>query len=87
MGHPHLYRLMTEQPLQRDLLVDGVEERASLPARLLVGDDPDAGRALWALAHGLTILELEERFPPGADINAAWQAGFEAFRRYAEHTR
>jgi AcrR family transcriptional regulator len=85
--HPHLYRLMTEQPLQRDLLVPGVEERASLPARLLVGDDPDAGRALWALAHGLTILELNERFPPGADIDAAWRAGFEAFRRYAEDRR
>ncbi len=85
--HPHLYRLMTEQPLHRELLVPGVEERASLPARLLVGDDPDAGRALWALAHGLTILELNDRFPPGADIDAAWRVGFDAFRRYAEDVR
>lgn len=85
--HPHLYRLMTEQPLQRDLLVPGVEERASLPARLLVGDDPDGGRALWAFAHGLTILELNDRFPPGADIDAAWRAGFDAFRLYAERVQ
>ena len=85
--HPHLYRLMTEQPLQRDLLVPGVEERASLPARLLVGDDPDAGRAVWAFAHGMTILELNHRFPPGADIDAAWRAGFDAFRRYAENAQ
>ena len=85
--HPHLYRLMTEQPLQRDLLEPGVEERAALPARLLVGDDPDAGRAVWAFAHGMTILELNHRFPPGADIDAAWRAGFDAFRRYAENAQ
>jgi len=85
--HPHLYRLMTEQPLQRDLLEPGVEERAALPARLLVGDDPDAGRAVWAFAHGMTILELNDRFPPGADIDAAWRAGFDAFRRYAENAQ
>jgi hypothetical protein len=81
--HPHLYRLMTEQPLQRDLLEPGVEERAALPARLLVGDDPDAGRAVWAFAHGMTILELNDRFPPGADIEAAWRSGLAAFRRSA----
>ena len=27
--HPHLYRLMTEHPLQRDALVPGAEDRAS----------------------------------------------------------
>lgn len=85
--HPHLYRLMTEQPLDRDLLAPGVEDRAALPARAVVADDGDAGRALWAFAHGMTILELNDRFPPGADIDAAWRAGFEAFRRYAQERR
>lgn len=81
--HPHLYRLMTERPLDRELLAPGVEERAALPARLVAGDDVDAGRALWAFAHGMTILELNDRFPPGADIDAAWESGLAAFRRSA----
>lgn len=80
--HPHLYRLMTERPLDRELLAPGAEDRAASPARLLARDDEDAGRALWAFAHGMTILELNGRFPPGADIEAAWRAGLEAFRRY-----
>jgi hypothetical protein len=28
----------------------------------------------------MTSLELAHRFPPGADLDAAWQAGFAAFR-------
>ena len=84
--HPHLYRLATEQPLQRDLLVPGVEDRASLPARLVFSDDPDGGRAMWAFVHGMTIIELNGRFPPGADLDEAWRRGLEAFRRYAEQS-
>jgi AcrR family transcriptional regulator len=80
--HPHLYRLMTERPIERSLLAPGVEARAALPAQLVVGGDPDAGRALWAFAHGMTILELNGRFPPGADLDAAWERGLDAFRAY-----
>ena len=36
---------------------------------------------LWAFAHGMTILELNGRFPPGADLDAAWATGMRAFRR------
>jgi AcrR family transcriptional regulator len=78
--HPHLYRLMTERPLQRDRLATGVEARAAAPVLHAVGDDPDAARALWAFAHGMTILELNGRFPPDADLDAAWERGLEAFR-------
>lgn len=78
--HPHLYRLMTEHPLDRDLLEPGVEDRARIPARRVLGDDPDAARALWGFAHGMTILELDQRFPPGADLDAAWERGLDAFR-------
>jgi hypothetical protein len=28
----------------------------------------------------MTILELNERFPPGADLDAAWSRGVEALR-------
>jgi AcrR family transcriptional regulator len=78
--HPHLYRLMTDRPLDRDRLATGVEARAAAPIIRATGDDPDAARALWAFAHGMTILELNGRFPPDADLDAAWARGLDAFR-------
>jgi AcrR family transcriptional regulator len=78
--HPHLYRLMTERPLARDRLEPGVEDRAARPIVDAVGGDAHAGRAVWAFAHGMTILELNGRFPPGADLDAAWATGIEALR-------
>ena len=78
--HPHLYRLMTEHPLQREQLAPGAEDRARRPALHAVRDDPDLARALWGFVHGLTILELNHRFPPDADVDAAWACGLEAFR-------
>jgi AcrR family transcriptional regulator len=79
-AHPHLYRLMTERPLQRDRLAPGVEERAARPLVDAVGGDRDHARAVWAFAHGMTILELDGRFPPDADLDAAWRRGIDAFR-------
>ena len=78
--HPHLYRLMTERPLRRELLRPGAEERAAAPVLRAVGGDEDTARAVWAFAHGMTILELNGRFPPGADLDAAWSQGLAAFR-------
>jgi AcrR family transcriptional regulator len=80
-AHPHLYRLMTERPLRRDRLVPGVEARAARPLVEAVGEDPDLARATWAFAHGMTNLELNGRFPPDADLDAAWERGIDAFRR------
>ena len=85
LEHPHLYRLMTHKELRRDELPDGVEAAAALPVVLAVGGDPDLARAAWALAHGLTSLELAGRFPPDADIDAAWAAGTAALARAAAH--
>ena len=79
-AHPHLYRLMTERELQREMLTPGVEDRAALPVYEAVGRDPDLARAAWAFAHGMTILELNRRFPPDADLEAAWDRGLDAFR-------
>jgi hypothetical protein len=31
----------------------------------------------------MTILELNDRFPPGADLDAAWARGLGAFTRTA----
>jgi AcrR family transcriptional regulator len=80
-SHPHLYRLMTERPLPRELLTPGVEERAARPVIEVAGGDPDLGRALWAFAHGMVILELNDRFRHDADLDAAWRRGLEAFQR------
>jgi AcrR family transcriptional regulator len=80
LAHPHLYRLVNDRPLPRDLLADGVEERAARPVLAAVGGDPDRARAAWAFAHGMTILELNGRFPAGADLDAAWRRGLDAFR-------
>jgi len=80
-SHPHLYRLMTEHPLRRDKLSPGVEARGARPVIEAVGRDPDLARALWAFAHGMVVLELNDRFPPDADLDAAWRRGLEAFRR------
>ncbi len=81
LDHPHLYRLMTERPLDRDRLAPGVEERAAAAVRAAVDGDVDVARAAFAFAHGMAILELNGRFPPGADLDAAWQRGVAALRR------
>ena len=80
-AHPHLYRLMTERPLERSRLPAGLEERAAAPIVAAAGGDADLARAMWAFAHGMTILELDGRFPPGADLDAAWVAGVAALAR------
>jgi AcrR family transcriptional regulator len=81
LAHRHLYLLSTGRPLRRDLLAPGVEER---PAGVVVracGGDADAARAAFAFAHGMVTLEIAGRFPPGADLDAAWAAGIEGLRR------
>ena len=78
--HPHLYRLMTDRTLNRELVVPGSEERAALSLYKATGENMDLARAAWAFGHGMTILELNNRFPPGADLDAAWEHGIAAFR-------
>jgi AcrR family transcriptional regulator len=77
--HPHLYRLMTGRPLPRADLTPGVEQLAAAPLVRAAGGDLARARALWGLVHGLVQLELTGRFPPGADVDAAWAAGIAAF--------
>jgi AcrR family transcriptional regulator len=78
LDNPQLYRLMTERPLPRDLLPEGLEARAAAPIIRAVGD-PDLARAAWAFAHGMVQLELAGRFPPDADLDAAWSKAIAAF--------
>lgn len=78
-ANPQLYRLMTERPLPRDELPEGVEARAAAPLLRALGGQ-DLARAAWAFAHGMVVLELAGRFPPGADLDAAWETAIAAFQ-------
>ncbi|MCA9878191.1 MAG: WHG domain-containing protein [Thermomicrobiales bacterium] len=82
LAHPHLYRLMTEGQLARHLLPAGVEERAAAPL-IQVAGERNLARAAFAFAHGMTLLELDGRFPPDADIDAAWREGTRALAALA----
>ena len=64
LAHPHLYRLVTGGPLPRERLPEGLEAWTAEPVVIAVGGDPDRARAAWAFAHGMTILEIDDRFPP-----------------------
>jgi AcrR family transcriptional regulator len=79
LAHPHLYRLVTGGPLPRERLPEGLEAWTAEPVVMAAGGDPDLARATWAFAHGMTILELDGRFPPDADLDAAWAAGIDGF--------
>jgi AcrR family transcriptional regulator len=79
LEHPHLYRLMTNGPLPREHLPTGLEARTAAPLLRVAGSQARA-RAVWAFAHGMVMLELDHRFPPDADLDAAWQAGIAAFQ-------
>ncbi|MFD7409862.1 TetR/AcrR family transcriptional regulator [Streptomyces sp. NPDC059866] len=81
LANPHLYRITHTWPLARTALPEGLEERAAMPLLRAAHDDVDIARSLWAFAHGMVMLELDGRFPPGADLDAAWRTGCEAFAR------
>jgi AcrR family transcriptional regulator len=83
-AHPHLYRLMTTRPLLRELLPAGLEARAAAPLLRAVGG-PARARAAWAFLHGMSILELDGRFPADATTEPAWQEGIAAFRAVTRH--
>jgi AcrR family transcriptional regulator len=76
--HPEMYRLATAGRLPRDRLPTGLEDWAGKPF-FLVTRDHDRARALWSFAHGTVILELDDRYPAGADLDATWAEGAAAF--------
>ncbi|MEU7407449.1 TetR/AcrR family transcriptional regulator [Streptomyces sp. NPDC044948] len=79
LAGPHLYLLTHARPLARPALPEGLEDRAAMPLARAVHGDIDIARSFWAFAHGMVTLELDGRFPPGADLDAAWRTGCEAF--------
>ncbi|MFJ3728369.1 TetR/AcrR family transcriptional regulator [Streptomyces sp. NPDC090045] len=79
LAGPHLYRITHSRPLARAALPEGLEDRAAAPLARVVNGDIDVARSFWAFAHGMVVLELDGRFPSGADLDAAWRTGCEAF--------
>ncbi|MDA8269598.1 MAG: TetR-like C-terminal domain-containing protein [Actinomycetota bacterium] len=78
VGNPALYRLATSGPFPRAELPPGLEDWAGEPFLLATGD-PCRAQALFSLAHGLVVLEIDDRFPPGSDLRRTWDAGAAAF--------
>jgi AcrR family transcriptional regulator len=76
--NPAMYRLLTSGRLPREDLPPGIEDWAGRPFFLATGD-PSKAQALFAFAHGMVTLELEERFPPESDLSRTWKAGAVAF--------
>jgi len=79
LQHPHLYRLMNDRELPRDLLPAGLEDSVAQPIVTLFGNRALA-RVAWALAHGLVSLELAGRFPADADLDVVWDEAVRVLR-------
>jgi len=73
-----LYRLATSGRLPREDLAPNVEEWAGEPF-LLAMSDPWRAQALLAFAHGMVVLELDDRFLEGSDLDVTWRAGSDMF--------
>jgi AcrR family transcriptional regulator len=77
-ANPNLYRLATAGPLPRERLAPGLEDWAGAPFYLATGNSHRA-QALFSFAHGMVILEIDDRFPDDSDLDRTWNAGVQAF--------
>jgi AcrR family transcriptional regulator len=80
LKHPNLFPLLTLRPGLTGHPPGPEEARATALVAAAAGGR-DRALAVWAFANGMVLLELAGRFPTGADLDAAWQAGIDAFRR------
>lgn len=71
--NPHLYYVVMREPLRRDLLPAGTEERVLEEVVTAAGGSHERARALWSLLHGLIDLEFQGRYPSGADLDSTWE--------------
>ena len=79
IAHPNLYRLATTGRLDRAALTPGREEWAGTPFYVAAGEEPHLAQALWSFTHGTLILELDDRYADGSDLDRTWAAGADAF--------
>jgi hypothetical protein len=80
-GNPDLYRLISARDLEHQSdAIAAAERHAGAAICTLTGDDLVAARAFWAFVHGMVTLELNQRFPPGSELDEQWVAGIDALR-------
>jgi AcrR family transcriptional regulator len=90
---PSLYKHLPDKAaLEAAIIATGFEDAAAAFEHAVEGAaDPLAAftiayrafalaRAVFAFAHGMVLLELTRRLPPGGDPEAAWQEGIAAFQ-------
>ena len=61
--------------LEAAMISQGFEEQGAQWEAAL-----ETSEAVFAFAHGMTILELNGRFPADADLDAAWRRGLAALQ-------
>lgn len=82
-SNPNLYPVIFQRFLFRDLLPAGLEESVLWQVIEAVGGSHLQARLVWAQLHGLVDLELHDRLPKDADLEATWEQvilGIEAAR-------
>jgi AcrR family transcriptional regulator len=76
LRNPALHTLIASRALDRD---DPGVVAAEQPGRAMVlraaRGDAAAAVAFWAFAYGMIALELNDRVPPGRDLDAVWVTG------------
>lgn len=88
LAHPELYRLIMARDLDRDAPnVAEAELYAGAPIRDEVGEHRNFSLSTWAFAHGMVDLELNQRFPPGFDVEGVWADGIGALVEGLERAR
>ena len=87
LEHPHLYVLMNDQPLPRNELPAGVEQRSIAPVLEAFAGDRERARAAWAFVHGMVMLELADRFPADADLERTWAIGISSIAGCTKDTQ
>jgi AcrR family transcriptional regulator len=79
LEHPHLYRLINARDLNRQsTAVAEAEFYAGAAIRSLTRGDAAAALVIWSFAHGMVMLELNQRFPPAVDVDELWRLGLES---------
>ena len=78
--HPHLYRLVYCSPIGRNRRDPAAESYGADQLRGQVGHDPAAAGAIWALCHGIVMLELDGRMTEAMSSVAILERGVAALR-------
>ena len=79
LENPALHKLIAARALDREDAEVVAAEAAGIDAVVRsTGGHPAAGVAFWAFAYGMVELELNQRVPPGRDLEAVWAFGLRA---------